>query len=132
MVCGESGWGSRRRWTAHLGDRLFSRAADAGDRPALGALPGDVLGAVLKEGPTPVAVGIACGVPGAPMAAGAVRGLLFGVGPLDPAVLGSAARVLLLAGAAACYVPGRRASRLDPLRPPWNFTHLIRVLFTWA
>jgi len=70
-----------------------------GLRMALGALPGDVLGAVLKEGLTPVAVGIACGVPGAAMAAGAVRGLLFGVGPLDPAVLGSAAGGLLRAGA---------------------------------
>jgi ABC-type antimicrobial peptide transport system permease subunit len=79
-------------------------------RMALGAQPGDGLRAVLKEGLRPVVVGVVC----AGMAAEALRGLLYGVGPLDPAVLGGVAGVLLLAAAVACWVPGRRASRLDP------------------
>ena len=93
---------------------VLRRTREIGLRMALGAQPGDVLGAVLKEGLRPVAVGLACGVLGAAIAAEALRGLLFGVGPLDPAALGGVAGVLLLAAAAACYVPGRRASRMDP------------------
>ena len=80
----------------------------------MGAQPGDVLRAVLQEGLRPVAVGVASEVAGAALAARALRGLLFGVGPLDLAVLGGVVLVLLLAAAGACYVPGRRASRLDP------------------
>jgi len=93
---------------------VLRRTREIGLRMALGAQPGDVLGAVLKEGMRPVALGIGCGVVGAAIAAEALKGLLFGVSPLDPAALGSVACVLLLAAAGACYVPGRRASRLDP------------------
>ena len=80
----------------------------------MGAQPGDVLRAVLGEGLRPVAVGVAGGVVGAALAAKALRGLLFAVGPLDLAALGGVVLVLLLAAAGACYVPGRRAARLDP------------------
>ncbi|MBZ5623009.1 MAG: hypothetical protein LAQ69_30400 [Acidobacteriia bacterium] len=70
----------------------------------------------MAEGLRPVAAGVALGMIGASAGASALRSLLFGVGPLDPAALGGVACVLLVAAAAACYVPARWASRVDPLR----------------
>jgi putative ABC transport system permease protein len=90
------------------------RTREIGLRMALGAQPGDVMRAVLHEGLRPVVIGMGCGIVGAALAARALRGLLFGVGPLDFAALGGVVMVLLMAALAACYVPGRRASMVDP------------------
>jgi predicted permease len=92
------------------------RRREMGLRMALGARPADVMRSVLAEGMRPVAAGVALGMVGASAGAGALRTLLFGVGPLDPTALGGVACVLLVAAAAACYIPARWASRVDPLR----------------
>ena len=58
---------------------------------------------------------MAAGLIGARLGAVLLRSLLFGVGPLDPVALGGVVCVLLVAAGLACYVPARRAARLDPV-----------------
>jgi len=88
---------------------------EIGLRMALGAQKGDVMRSVLAQGLRPVLAGLAVGLIGARLGAALVRSLLFGVGPLDPVALGSVACLLLMAAALACYLPARRAARLDPV-----------------
>ena len=90
------------------------RRAELGLRIALGANPRDVLRLVLREGMLPVAAGILCGLGGAAMLAGVMKTLLFGVEALDPITFGAVALTLAAVALAACYVPARRATRLDP------------------
>jgi ABC-type lipoprotein release transport system permease subunit len=52
---------------------------------------------------------------GAVAIATAFRSVLFGISPADPVALGGVAGFLLATAAAACYIPARRASRLDPV-----------------
>ena len=67
------------------------------------------------QGLTIVALGLGVGAGVAAGAAFLVRGVLFGVTPLDPVAWGAAASVLLAAGALATAVPARRAMRVEPL-----------------
>jgi predicted permease len=90
------------------------RRSELGLRMALGADPGDVLRLVLREGMTPVGVGILCGLAGASILAGVMKNLLFGVDALDPVTFGVVTAALAAVALAACYVPARRATRLDP------------------
>jgi putative ABC transport system permease protein len=70
---------------------------------------------IVKQGMALVAAGLLIGLTAAMLAGRAVRALLYGVAPTDPVSL--AAPTLLLAAIAlvACYVPARRATRVDPL-----------------
>ena len=88
---------------------------EIGLRMALGAQGGNVLRSVLVQGLQPVLVGLVCGLIAARLGAVTVRSFLFGIGPLDPVALGGVAGILLFAAALACYLPARRASRLDPV-----------------
>ena len=83
-------------------------------RLALGADPSRVLRLVLKEGALLVMVGLLIGAPGIYMASRLIRGLLVGVSPSDPLTLLAAALGLLLVTMATCYVPARRALRIEP------------------
>lgn len=94
---------------------VLRRTREIGLRIALGAQQRDVLGAVLMEGLLPVVAGIALGVAGAAIGAAALKSLLYGVGPLDPMALGGVACLLVFTASAACYIPARWASRMDPL-----------------
>jgi predicted permease len=90
------------------------RRTELGVRLALGARPAQVGWLVLQQGLRPVALGIIVGM-GLALALGRVlTSLLFGVGSHDPATLAVVCGVMLLSGAAACWLPTRRASRLDP------------------
>ena len=93
---------------------VLLRTREIGLRMALGAQQANVVRSVLKEGLTPVAAGLVIGLVGATAAARALKSLLFQIGPMDPLAIGAVAVVLLLAATAACYVPARWASRLDP------------------
>jgi putative ABC transport system permease protein len=93
---------------------VLLRTREIGLRIALGAQQSDVLRSVLKEGLMPVVAGLAMGLAGAAATARALKSLLFEIGPLDPVAIGGVACLLLLAATAACYVPARWASRLDP------------------
>jgi putative ABC transport system permease protein len=85
-------------------------------RMALGARRGSVIGLVLRHGLTVIGVGLGVGLGASLLIGRALKTVLFGVTPADPVAIGTAALVLLATGACACYLPARRASRLDPLR----------------
>jgi putative ABC transport system permease protein len=83
---------------------------------ALGALPGQVLGQVLRGGMTLVLIGVAAGLAGAFWVTGLLRTLLFGVSSHDPFIYATVVFVVLGVGLLANFVPARRAARVDPIR----------------
>jgi putative ABC transport system permease protein len=91
------------------------RTREIGLRIALGATTQNVLAWIFSQGMRPVLIGLGVGMCAAVAIAGALRSLLFGITPTDPISLGSVALILLAASALACYLPARRAARLDPL-----------------
>jgi ABC-type antimicrobial peptide transport system permease subunit len=82
---------------------------------ALGARRADVVAMVLRQGLWLAGIGSVIGLLLAVGASRALAGFLFGIPPLDPAPFGFAAMLFVLVGLAACYVPARRATRIDPL-----------------
>jgi len=89
------------------------RRNEIGIRMALGARRWQLLGLILRQGITPVLVGLSAGILGALFLARAIRGLLFAVQPADPLTIAVVAAVLLLTGALACLIPARRATGND-------------------
>jgi ABC-type antimicrobial peptide transport system permease subunit len=74
-----------------------------------------VLRLVLWAGLRPGLIGLAVGLAGAAAGAQLLRGVLFGITPRDPVTFAGVTFLLLLATLAACWVPARRALRLDPV-----------------
>jgi predicted permease len=91
------------------------RTAEIGLRMAIGATRYQVLGLVLRAGLASAAAGGAIGLGGALLVNRALRALLFGVRPDDPRIFVSAALLLGTVLLVACYLPARRAARVDPL-----------------
>jgi putative ABC transport system permease protein len=91
------------------------RTREIGVRVVLGAATGDVLRMILGQGLRTIFIGVAIGITGSLALTRTVESLLFGVTATDP--LTFAGVTLLLVGAAllACYVPARRATKLDPM-----------------
>jgi predicted permease len=92
------------------------RQREIGIRMALGARRDSVMRLVLRQGLTVVAVGVGVGLIASILIGQALAGVLFGITPADPLALSTASLVLLLTASAACYLPARRASRLEPLQ----------------
>jgi putative ABC transport system permease protein len=88
---------------------------EIGIRMALGASRGRVLSLVIGRGMTFAGAGIGCGLLGALLLTRVMAGLLYGVGARDPLTLAGVAVLLTAIAAAACAVPGFRASRFEPL-----------------
>lgn len=91
------------------------RAREIGVRMALGAEPGGVLTMVLRQGFVLVAIGLVAGGVLAASAGQVIKGLLFGISPLDPMAWGLAIAAMLSAATLANLVPARRAMRVDPM-----------------
>ena len=82
---------------------------------ALGARPPDVLRFIVRQGVELSAVGAVFGILGALGVTRYLASLLYGVRPFDPLTFLAVALLLGLVVLAACYIPARRASRVDPL-----------------
>ncbi len=94
---------------------VAQRTHELGIRMALGAKPASVLALVLRQELGACLIGIGVGVAGALAAGSLLESLLFGVAARDSTTIAVAVLVLLLVTAAACVIPARRATRVDPV-----------------
>jgi len=94
---------------------VAQRTREIGVRMALGASRGTVLGMVLKQGVITGALGVGTGILGSLALARWLQSQLFGVSPTDPATFAGVALILIMVSLAACWIPGRRAARVDPM-----------------
>jgi putative ABC transport system permease protein len=91
------------------------RTREIGIRMALGAEGSDVLKLVVSMGLRLVGLGVAIGLVASFLLATTIKSMLWGVSVHDPATMSGVATLLLLTGVVACWIPARRASRVDPL-----------------
>jgi putative ABC transport system permease protein len=91
------------------------RTREIGIRMALGQDPGSIRNQVLIEGARMTAISAAIGVVVAMLLTRSVAALLYGVKPADPVTFATMAGVLMMAALAGCYVPARRATRVNPI-----------------
>src|SRR5687768_17385025 len=95
---------------------VTQRTQEMGIRMALGAQVGDVMRLVLKQGMVLAIVGQAVGLAGALVLTRLIRALLFGVTPTDVTIFAAVVAVLTTIALLACYLPARRATKVDPLK----------------
>jgi ABC-type antimicrobial peptide transport system permease subunit len=94
---------------------VSERTHEIGVRLALGAQGTDVMGMVLSQGLRLALAGAGVGLAGALVVSHMMSSLLYGVGPTDPLTFGGVAAALTVVAIAACYIPARRAIRVDPI-----------------
>src|SRR6185503_7700853 len=94
---------------------VSGRTKEIGIRMALGARGSDVVRMVLSEGLAVVLVGVLIGLALSLVCARIMSSLLYGVSPTDPRAFGGVAGLMILVALAACYVPARRATKVDPM-----------------
>jgi predicted permease len=98
-----------------MGYTVSLQTHEIGIRMALGAQPASIFRMIVGRGLVLVGVGIAVGTAASFAVMRLVASELYGVTPRDPATFASVVAVVLLVGAAACFLPARRATRVDPL-----------------
>ena len=94
---------------------VAQRTREFGLRMALGSTPRQLKRLVIVHGIKTALIGLAAGMAGAALLAGGLRVTLYGVAPLDPAVLAGVAVLLFAVAIVANYIPARRATRIDPM-----------------
>ena len=94
---------------------LSQRTREIGIRMALGAERGTVVGLVTGHGMRWTGIGLVVGLAASFAVAKLIAGFLYGVGPADPTAFVGIALLLIGTAYVACYIPARRASRIDPL-----------------
>ena len=94
---------------------VAQRTREIGVRMALGARAEDVVGLVLREGLASAMAGIALGTVGALALSRAISSMLFGVKAVDPPTFLAVAALLSAVAMLACYLPARKATRVDPM-----------------
>jgi predicted permease len=91
------------------------KTREIGIRMALGAKPTNVLGMVLRQGITLTLIGVAFGVVATFGATRLISSMIFGVSPYDPLTFVAVAAILSIVALLACYIPARRAMKVDPM-----------------
>jgi len=94
---------------------VAQRTHEIGIRMALGAERRDILRLILRQGVKLVAIGLALGLLGASAATRALRSMMFGIGPTDPLTFSAITLLLAAVALLACYLPARRATKVEPL-----------------
>ena len=95
--------------------RVRQREREIGIRLALGARPGEMAQTVVRQGVLHAAAGVALGVPAAFLLSRVMSSLLFGVTTRDPLTFTALPLLILVVTTLACYLPARRAARVDPV-----------------
>jgi len=94
---------------------VTQRTQEIGIRMALGAQPADVLKMIVKQGMIPVVIGMCAGIGGALALTRVMASLLFGTSATDPLTFALISLILTGVALAACFVPARRATKVDPM-----------------
>jgi putative ABC transport system permease protein len=94
---------------------VVQRTQEIGVRIALGAHPRDVMTLILAQGAKLALAGLTLGVAGAFALTRSMKALLFGVTPADPLIFAGVAIFLVIVALVACYLPARRAMKVDPM-----------------
>jgi putative ABC transport system permease protein len=94
---------------------VSQREREIGVRVALGAASRDVLIMVMKQGMGLTLLGVAIGLIGGLALARLMKSLLFGVSASDPLTFAAVAALLTAVAMLACYIPARRATKVDPI-----------------
>jgi ABC-type antimicrobial peptide transport system permease subunit len=94
---------------------VTQRSREIGLRMALGATGSSVVRMVVRHGLLLTGIGIAIGLAGSWAATRSLKNLLYGVSATDPVTFAEVAALLTLIALAACWIPARRASQVDPI-----------------